>query len=73
MAGKCTFCYHRLDEGLVPACVEVCPTGARLFGQIGNRANPLERFRRFNEIQVLKGHLNTEPKVFYANLDGEVR
>ncbi len=73
VAGKCTFCYHRLDQGLLPACVEVCPTGARLFGQIGNRANPLERFRRFNEIQVLKGHLNTEPKVFYANLDGEVR
>jgi Fe-S-cluster-containing dehydrogenase component len=73
VAAKCTFCYHRLQEGLLPACVEVCPTGARLFGQIGNRANPLERFRRFNNIQVLKGHLNTEPKVFYANLDGEVR
>ncbi len=72
VAAKCTFCYHRLDEGLVPACVEVCPTGARLFGQLGNRANPLERFRRFNDIQVLKGHLNTEPKVLYANLDGEV-
>ena len=56
-----------------PGCVEVCPTGARLFGQMGNLANPLERFRRFNEIQVLKGHLNTEPKVYYANLDGEVR
>ena len=73
VAAKCTFCYQRLDEGLVPACVEVCPTGARLFGQLGNRANPLERFRRFNEIQVLKAHLNTEPKVLYANLDGEVR
>ncbi|MFC1576010.1 4Fe-4S dicluster domain-containing protein [Gemmatimonadota bacterium] len=73
VASKCTFCYHRLDEGLLPACVEVCPTGARLFGEMGNRANPLERFRRFNTIQVLKGHLNTEPKVFYANLDGEVR
>lgn len=73
VAGKCTFCYHRLDEGLLPACVEVCPTGARLFGQLGNRANPLERFRRFNDIQVLKAHLNTKPKVLYANLDGEVR
>jgi Fe-S-cluster-containing dehydrogenase component len=73
VAGKCTFCYHRLEEGLVPACVEVCPTGARLFGDRGNRANPLARFRRFNDIQVLKAHLNTEPKVYYANLDGEVR
>lgn len=73
VASKCTFCYHRLNEGLLPICVEVCPTGARLFGEMGNRANPLERFRRFNNIHVLKGHLNTEPKVFYANLDGEVR
>jgi Fe-S-cluster-containing dehydrogenase component len=73
VAGKCTFCYHRLQQGLLPACVEVCPTEARLFGELGNRANPLERFRRFNEIQLLKGHLNTEPHVFYANLDGEVR
>ncbi|NNM07293.1 MAG: 4Fe-4S dicluster domain-containing protein [Gemmatimonadetes bacterium] len=73
VAAKCTFCFHRLGEGLLPACVEVCPTEARLFGELGNRANPLERFRRFNNIQVLKGHLNTEPKVFYANLDGEVR
>lgn len=73
VAGKCTFCYHRLRDGLLPACVEVCPTGARLFGELGNRANPFERFRRFNDIQVLKGHLNTEPQVYYANLDGEVR
>ena len=28
---------------------------------------------RLHEIQVLKPHLNTEPKVYYANLDGEVR
>ncbi len=73
VASKCTFCYHRLKDGLVPACVEVCPTEARLFGELGHRANPLERFRRFNQVQVLKHHLNTEPKVFYANLDGEVR
>ena len=73
VARKCTFCYHRLAKGKVPACVEVCPTSARLFGEVGHRANPLARFLRFNEIQVLKPHLNTKPKVFYANLDGEVR
>ena len=73
VAGKCTFCYHRLVEGLVPACVEACPTGARVFGEVEGRATPLARFIRFNELQVLKGHLNTKPKVFYANLDVEVR
>ncbi len=73
VAAKCTFCYHRLKEGLLPACVEVCPTGARLFGDLESRASPLARFHRFNHVQVLKPHLNTEPKVHYANLDGEVR
>lgn len=73
VAGKCTFCYHRLVDGLVPACVEVCPTGARIFGEVRGRATPLARFMRFNDVQVLKPHLNTKPKAYYANLDGEVR
>jgi len=73
VASKCTFCYHRLVKGMVPACVEACPTGARTFGELEGRATPLARFVRFNDIQVLKPHLNTEPKVLYANLDGEVR
>jgi len=73
VASKCTFCYHRLVEGLVPACVEVCPTGARIFGEVRGRATPLARFMRFNDVQVLKPHLNTKPKAYYANLDGEVR
>ncbi len=71
-AEKCTFCYHRLVKGLLPACVEVCPTGARIFGDLTARNSPLVRFTRFNEIQVLKGQLNTEPRVYYANLDREV-
>jgi tetrathionate reductase subunit B len=73
VAAKCTFCYHRLVDGLVPACVEVCPTGARTFGELTDRPTPLDQFLRFNTIQVLKPHLNTQPKVYYANLDGEVR
>ncbi|MBI4444146.1 MAG: 4Fe-4S dicluster domain-containing protein [Acidobacteria bacterium] len=72
-AEKCTFCYHRVVNGKVPACVEVCPTGARIFGEVGARSSPLNRFMRFNTIQVLKPNLNTEPKVYYANMDGEVR
>lgn len=72
-AEKCTFCYHRLVRGLAPACVEVCPTQARIFGDLKQRSSPLSRFLRLNEIQVLKAHLNTEPKVYYARLDGEVR
>jgi Fe-S-cluster-containing dehydrogenase component len=72
-ADKCTFCYHRITQGLLPACVEVCPTQARVFGDIGSSASPLTRMRRLQHQQILKPHLNTEPKVFYTGLDTEVR
>jgi tetrathionate reductase subunit B len=72
-AEKCTFCYHRITKGLVPACVEACPTQARVFGEVRKKASPLQRFRRMNKIGILKPSLNTEPKVYYANLDMEVK
>lgn len=72
-ADKCTFCYHRIRKGLLPACVEVCPTQARVFGDLDSKASPLNRLKRMKKIHVLKPSLNTEPKVIYADLDGEVR
>jgi Fe-S-cluster-containing dehydrogenase component len=72
-AEKCTFCYHRIVIDLKPACVEVCPTQARIFGELKKKASPLARFMRKYSINVLKPSLNTEPKVFYANMDKEVR
>jgi Fe-S-cluster-containing dehydrogenase component len=71
-AEKCTFCYHRLVKEMVPACVESCPTQARIFGETKKKASPLVRFMRMNKINVLKPSLNTEPKVFYANFDMEI-
>ncbi len=70
---KCMFCVHRLERGQEPACVEVCPTQARIFGDLRSKASRLVRFQRLNRIHVLKPALNTEPKVYYAGLDGEVR
>ena len=72
-AEKCTFCYHRVVKGLLQACVEVCPTQARIFGEVKKKPSPLVRFLRMNKIGLLKPNLNTEPKVFYANMDKEVR
>ncbi len=72
-ADKCTFCYHRITKGLLPACVEVCPTQARIFGDLHLNASPLTRFRRMNKLHVLKPFLNTEPKVLYSDLDGAVK
>ncbi len=72
-AEKCTFCYHRIAKGLLPACVEVCPTQARVFGDLKSKASPINHFMRFNKTFVLKPGLNTEPKVYYADIDREVR
>ena len=72
-AEKCTFCYHRITRDMLPACVEVCPTEARIFGDLKAKSDRLVRFQRANPISVLKPDLNTEPKVRYAKLDGEVR
>lgn len=73
VAEKCAFCYHRIVKGRLPACVEVCPTQSRLFGNLKSPASPLVRFKHMHKIRVLKRYLNTEPRVFYADLDGEVR
>ena len=72
-ADKCTFCYHRITKGMLSACVEVCPSQARIFGDVKSSASPLGRFKRMNKLHVLKPSLNTEPKVSYSGLDGEVR
>jgi tetrathionate reductase subunit B len=74
-AEKCTFCYHRTTHGLRPACVEVCPTGSRMFGDMKDAASsePLRRFVQDHKMHVLKPHLGTHPKLLYAGLDKEVR
>lgn len=73
-AEKCTLCYHRITRGLKPACVEVCPTQARIFGDLmkDEPDSPLRQFYAKNRVQALKPHLGTEPRVVYAGLDKEV-
>jgi len=73
VADKCTFCYHRVTRGLRPACVEVCPRKVRIFGDIADAGSPISRLLHRHPIQVLKPTLNTEPRVYYLNLDKEVR
>lgn len=74
-AEKCTLCYHRITRGLKPACVEVCPGEARIFGDLKNPItdDPIQRFFESNKTQALKPYLGTNPRVRYADLDQEVR
>ncbi len=69
---KCTLCYHRIKKGKLPACFQVCPTGARIFGDLNDNEGALVKFLKKHNCQVLKGHLNTGAKLFYNSLSKEV-
>lgn len=70
-ADKCTFCAHRVDAGLLPACVETCVGGARIFGDLNDPDGELRRRldAAKSEVKVLKPEQGTEPRVFYIGLD----
>ena len=72
VADKCTLCYHRITKGLQPACVESCPTGARIFGDLEDPDSTISRRIRLISTRVLKPELGTRPKCRYIGLDREV-
>ncbi len=72
-AEKCTWCYHRITKGLRPACVEVCPTGTRLFGDMKREDDPVRQIIETERVDILQAHLLTEPQCYYLHLDKEVR
>jgi molybdopterin-containing oxidoreductase family iron-sulfur binding subunit len=62
---KCTFCIQRVRAGRYPACVEVCPVGARKFGNLLDPDSELRYIIEHKRVMVLKEELNTMPKFFY--------
>jgi len=74
---KCAFCYQRIDRGLAqgltpgidreatPACVNACPTGARIFGDLNDPESPVSKALANNHHDRLRDDLGTEPRVYY--------
>lgn len=72
-ADKCTFCEHRLEVNLLPACVETCVGGARVIGDLNVPNSTINQLLKEHkdDIKVLKPDQNTQPRVFYIGLPDE--
>lgn len=62
---KCILCSHRLAEGKDPYCVESCPSGARVVGDISDPNSKVSILLKTYEYQVLKPEAGTKPNVYY--------
>src|SRR5690606_11913378 len=63
-AEKCNFCAHRIDVGLEPACVVVCPTQAIVVGDLNDESARLVQLLR-QPVNVRRPEKDTRPKLFY--------
>ncbi|MCA8995119.1 MAG: 4Fe-4S dicluster domain-containing protein [Planctomycetaceae bacterium] len=71
-ADKCTWCYHRIINDESPACVEACPTGARVFGRLDDPNSEIAKRLAEVPTHVLKEHLGTFPRLRYIGTSSEV-
>jgi tetrathionate reductase subunit B len=72
-ANKCTFCSQRIDQGLLPACVETCIGGARQFCDLNDPNDPVTKQILTEEVQQLLPATGNEPRVFYIGLTTELQ
>ncbi len=62
---KCTFCIQRSRNGRLPACVEACPTGSRVFGNLLDPDSEIRFVLKNKKVFRLKEDLQTDPKFWY--------
>lgn len=62
---KCHFCVQRTRAGRYPACLEVCPTGSRKFGNVLDPNSEISYILRNKRVLVLREELGTLPRFFY--------
>jgi Fe-S-cluster-containing dehydrogenase component len=64
-ADKCTFCIHRVEKGLDPACVSVCPTHCMAFGDLDDPNSSVSKLLASRKHHSLIPEAGTKPQVFY--------
>jgi Fe-S-cluster-containing dehydrogenase component/formate-dependent nitrite reductase membrane component NrfD len=68
-ANKCNFCNHRIEVGLEPSCVVVCPTEAIKVVDLDDPHDPVGKIIGREDVAVRAPEQNTKPKVFYKGAD----
>jgi Fe-S-cluster-containing dehydrogenase component/formate-dependent nitrite reductase membrane component NrfD len=68
-AAKCNYCAHKVDVGLEPACVSVCPTQSIIAGDIDDPTTRIAQVLAREKLQVRAPEQGTSPKLFYKGAD----
>ena len=68
-AAKCNYCAHRLEVGLEPACVIVCPERAIIAGDLDAPSTEIARLVAREQVEVRKPEQGTRPKVYYIGAE----
>ena len=68
-AAKCNYCAHRVEVGLEPPCVNVCPTEAIISGDIEDATSKISNLLALHPVQVRKPEKGTTPNLYYINGD----
>ncbi len=68
-AAKCNYCAHRVDVGLEPACVNVCPEHAIISGDMDDPTTEISRLLARSKVTTRRPEKGTKPKLFYINGD----
>lgn len=66
VADKCTFCVHRVDSGITPACTQTCIGKTRVFGDLNDPDSEVSKLVSTLPTTVLKAWAGTRPTVFYV-------
>ncbi len=65
-AAKCNYCAHRVETGIEPACVVVCPAEAIVSGDLDDPSSRVAELDRLHKVQYPKPEKGTRPKLFYV-------
>ncbi len=66
---KCHFCAHRVEQGLQPACVTVCPVGAIIPGDFDDPSSQVSVIRKEHLLTARRVEQGTGPNVLYKGAD----